>query len=547
MAIESPQPGLFDAHSPTESVYFLTNRNNLLRILAAGMVMPEAGFATKYYDDLLRLAPGRLPLIASAVSADLISMVTPEPQAFPVMLELRRASLRDDGFPALMRNGSHDKAGWANPDALMWAPSGALPFVDTVTAVHFRTDAEREEFEVRDFADARPRTDLHRATPSLFDGDGPSADSVTEWLRSLEAPGGPSREDVTAEDRRSGAVLLGSGTAMATEEELHGWGELLVGKKAGRQAGNAVGRISRALHRAARARDIEDNTLQICIEELAATNRLEVWRPLDILGAIREKLGAQLKGKMDPMIPALDRAAAILRDDEVFEGFRVGGSPTLKALLMALRRPEPGRLLGWDPGGPGSTPEVLNLAAVLVGGLTGRAMIPVEHRKESLDDALARVEADRLSTSSDRAMPPLKAARVAVKRADDSLTLAIGGETVINLPTPRPIEQPIQIDNALLEDPAVRARALEIAMRNGWDDAVESIVMARTAELHTSVPPEAGSAITIRFSGIGALRHELLDEAFLAHVDQGGLAREEQEQLSAVTQTSPTSHPDSAR
>ena len=531
MAIGTPQPGLFDADAPPASVYFLTNRNNLVRILASGMLMPEAGFAGKYYDDLLRLAPGRVPLMASAASAELLSLVTPEPQAFAVILEVPRASLKDEAFPALMADGSTGKAGWRHPDARMWASSGALPLADSVTAIHFRTDAERQEFQAREFADARLRTALHRVSPELFAGGEPSADAVTRWLRSLDAAEAPSAEDMVAEDRRAGAVLLGCLTSIPTEEELLGWGQLLIGKKPGKQAGAVVSRIGRALERAAKARDPEDIALEICVEELGSTNRLEVWRPLDVLGRIRERLEARLKGRAEPMRPALERAAAILRDEEVFEGLKSGGSTTLKALLMVLKRPEAEGLLGWDPGGPGSTPEVLNVAGVLLGALTGRAMLPVALREEMLDEQIARVEADRLSASRDRAMPAFKAPAVDILQAEGHFTLTVGGVPVVERPIPRATEQPVQLDITLLRDPAVRAQAIEIAVRNGWSDAIESVVEAGATELRTSFSDHRGGLVTIRLAGIASLHYELASQAFLDRAERGELSAEDHAEL----------------
>lgn len=540
MAIGTPQPGLFDADSPPASVYFLTNRNNLVRLLAAGMLLPEAGFAAKYYDDLLRLAPGRVPLIASAVSPDLLLLVTPEPQAFPVILEVSRESLKDEAFPALMADGSTGKAGWRHPEARMWAPSGVLPLAETVTAIHFRTDAERQEFQAREFADARPRTALHRVSPELFAGGEPAADAVTQWLRSLEAVEAPSADDIVAEDRRAGAILLGCLTSIAGEEELLGWGQLLTAKKPGKQTGAVVSRIGRALERAAKARDPEDIALEICVEELGSTNRLELWRPLDILGRIRERLEARLKGRAEPMRPALERAAAILRDELVFEGLKSGGSTTLKALLMVLKRPEPQGLLGWDPGGPGSTPEVLNIAGVLLGALTGRSMLPVALRDEALDDQIARVVADRLSVSRDRAMPAFKSPGVDVLQAEGQVRVTVGGVPLVERPTPRPSEQPLQLDRTLLEEPAVQALAIEISVRNGWEDVIESVVETAATELTTSVPRRPGAPVTIRLTGIASIRYELLPDAFIARAERQELTAEDVDSLRQVQQAAPS-------
>jgi hypothetical protein len=530
VAIDSPQTALFDLEPSTDSVYFLTNRNNLLRVLATGMLMPKAGFP-KYYDDLLRLAPGRLPILGGTASSDVVSMVMPEAQTFPVMLELSPSRLSHEDFPALMADGSYDRAGWGNPDAQMWAPSGVIPVFDTLTAIHFRSDVEREEFEVREFEDARPRHDLHRVTPRLFEAPGPSVDSVTRWLASLEPIEEPSVGEIVSEDRRSGAVLLGCLTAVASEDELRGWGHILAGGSPEKQAGEVVSRIGRILAGAPKIRDPEDVALQVCLEELAATNRLQTWRPVEVLERIQQRLAAQLKSKANPMLPVLDRATAILRDEEVFEGLNAGGSPTLKALLLTLKRPEPERMIGWDPGGPGSTPDVLNLAAVMVGSLTGRALMPVSHRDASLDAAVSRVEAERLSPARDRAMAPFKAPSVDVELLDTTVRVKLDDGVVIERPITRPAQRLAEIDASMLQVARVRERAVSISVRNGWADAIESIVEASTADIKTTLPVAAGGPVTMRLGGIATVRHDLVIEGFLRHVENGDLLDDDRKTL----------------
>jgi hypothetical protein len=460
-------------------------------------------------------------------------MVTPEPAAFPVMVEVRRASLADSAFPALLKDGTHGKAAWGNPGAYMWAPSGVIP-TGAVSAIHFRSNEEREEFEAREFADARPRADLHRVTSRLFEGDGPSADAVTEWLRSLEPVDTPSSEEVAMEDRRSGAVLLGALTAVPREAELAGWGHLLAGRKTGRQTGDVVSRIGRVLDGTPRAKDAEDVALQICVDQLMATDRQQEWRPLEVLDRIRGTLIGRLKGKADAMEHALDRAAAILDDREPFEGLKASGSSSIKALLLALRRPEPERLMGWDPGGPGSTAEVLNLAAVMVGALTGRALTPVTLRGSALDEAVARTEANRLSSANDRAMPLFKPPSMEVQAAEGTITLRLGGAILVDRPVPLPAEVFRRIDGALLGDPQVRERAVDIAVRLGWSDAVETVVIAPMGAGITSIRSE-GDALTMRMAGVGSLHYELLAEPFLVHVAAGQLPAADVDLLIAST------------
>src|SRR5687768_1165974 len=82
-----------------------TNRFNLLEILASRVIAPRAAY-DKYYTDLLELAPGRIPVIAGPVGARTIELVTREGDAtFPVLLELRRAVIKDVPVSALGPGG----------------------------------------------------------------------------------------------------------------------------------------------------------------------------------------------------------------------------------------------------------------------------------------------------------------------------------------------------------------------------------------------------------------------------------------------------------
>ena len=49
-----------------DSGLLVTNHLNLMYILAAGLVMPPAGFGDKYYRDTLECFPGWIPLCSSA-------------------------------------------------------------------------------------------------------------------------------------------------------------------------------------------------------------------------------------------------------------------------------------------------------------------------------------------------------------------------------------------------------------------------------------------------------------------------------------------------
>ena len=79
---------------PPASGLLVTNHLNLLYLLAAGLVMPPAGFGDKYYRDTLESFPGWIPLFIGRVSEAAISSSTREAGHLrPVILEIALAGL----------------------------------------------------------------------------------------------------------------------------------------------------------------------------------------------------------------------------------------------------------------------------------------------------------------------------------------------------------------------------------------------------------------------------------------------------------------------
>ena len=75
-------PNLFESNNTTdrgkapEKGYLVTNQLNLMYMLAAGLMMPPAGFGDKYYRDTLESFPGWIPLFIDKVSKEAIELST---------------------------------------------------------------------------------------------------------------------------------------------------------------------------------------------------------------------------------------------------------------------------------------------------------------------------------------------------------------------------------------------------------------------------------------------------------------------------------------
>ena len=168
---------------PARIWHLVTNHQNMLYMLAAGMVMSPAGFRGKHYSDSLNVYPGWIPLFRDKVRipADVLNHATSERKHLlpciasfdlsdlsgPVRVLSRDGRMRDVASPAV-RKRKDDIA------LLVRAP---LP-PTLLLSVNFRSPEDRQAFESA--ADDVSNVDLssHRVeiAESLF-----SADTEVTW------------------------------------------------------------------------------------------------------------------------------------------------------------------------------------------------------------------------------------------------------------------------------------------------------------------------------------------------------------------------------
>ena len=148
---------------PPASGLLVTNHLNLLYMLAAGLVMPPAGFGDKYYRDTLGSFPGWIPLFIGRVPAAAIASSTSEAGHLrPAIVEISLAGLsgrvlacgpdlRELHFPDQLAGG----------ERLLLVPA-PLPS-SRIEAVLFRSREDRSacEADAKDFGNV-PLGDVRR-------------------------------------------------------------------------------------------------------------------------------------------------------------------------------------------------------------------------------------------------------------------------------------------------------------------------------------------------------------------------------------------------
>ena len=191
---------LFESGSPSvrvqppASALLVTNHLNLMYMLAAGLVMPPAGFGDKYYRDTLGCFPGWIPLFIDHVFGEAIASSTQEAGHLrPIVVEIGLSGLtgpvlslgpepRELRFP--------DELDGAERLLLVPAP---LP-VSWIESVVFRSAEDRQacEADAKDFGNVPLQDFTRRVAKTLFtrafDAPWPPAEGPADRPVPLHAP-----------------------------------------------------------------------------------------------------------------------------------------------------------------------------------------------------------------------------------------------------------------------------------------------------------------------------------------------------------------------
>ena len=173
-----------------ESGLLVTNHLNLMYMLAAGLVMPPAGFGDKYYRDTLERFPGWVPLFVDKVPRDAIESSTREAGHLkPTIVQLGLSGTKGN----LVAIGEHGPRDLHFPDQLdgterMLLVPAPLP-ISRIDSIVFQTAADKRacEADAKDFGNVPLEQFKRRTSSALFSkapktpwppGEGPAERTV---------------------------------------------------------------------------------------------------------------------------------------------------------------------------------------------------------------------------------------------------------------------------------------------------------------------------------------------------------------------------------
>ena len=178
-----------------ESGLLVTNHLNLMYMLAAGLVMPPAGFGGKYYRDTLECFPGWIPLFVDQVPRDAIESSTKEAgHLMPVIVRIGLSGMSG----SVVEIGGHRPRELHFPDGLDGTERPLLvpaPFpTSRIESITFQSADDRRacERDAKDFGNVPLDAFTRRTNKNLFakapDAPWPLAEGPAERNVPLERP-----------------------------------------------------------------------------------------------------------------------------------------------------------------------------------------------------------------------------------------------------------------------------------------------------------------------------------------------------------------------
>ena len=160
-----------DSAKVPERGLLVTNHLNLIYMLAAGLVMPPAGFGEKYYSDTLECFPGWIPLFVDRVSKQAVEYSTKEASHLKIcIVEFDLAGLVGQAM-VLGTNGLREidlPKPLLGSDQLLLLPA-PFPISRVVSIVFQSVDDKREcEAQAKDFNNVQIEYFNRRTNKSVF-------------------------------------------------------------------------------------------------------------------------------------------------------------------------------------------------------------------------------------------------------------------------------------------------------------------------------------------------------------------------------------------
>lgn len=401
-----------EAYPPSDGMrlFYVTNRYNLNEILSSGLVAPLAAF-DKYYDDLLSIAPGRIPLFGGTVDHSIIEAVSEKNSgdAYPVIIEFDRSTLSGTEVQTLQPNGVEATSSLSGGQFGACAPAAIIPRT-ALRMVHFLGERQMKDYASHPLSNVRSNPPAFSVSPDIVSKGPISFEQLEEWMRDLPPTDGPDQHDISIEDRIGGAVIVANRFATPRSAIMRGLLHFAEGGIRNEKDLAPLAEMPHWLRQPIRPRrwadtaDLPDDQESVLFRSaVSVLSRVDIGKTSDrigILGDIRDEFRST--GCTSTMITdtdeQLERLEDILLAKERFEGFKDKGSNVIKALLLVLLPFKLDRFLSMKEDKFRTDDDSIPLTAgIFFGLIKGRKTLPLSLRDAELDDRLTIAAASTLA------------------------------------------------------------------------------------------------------------------------------------------------------
>jgi hypothetical protein len=469
-----------ESSSARATAMFITNQFNLVSILGAGYLKPRNGFS-KYYEDLLRLVPGTIPLFTDAVPMNVVGEVTKEQFSIPVVLEL--------DAPGLVDGPSNGTA------SSVVASCEAIP-VSSLRRIYFRDLKERDEVLARKY-EGVDFSSLDIAIDSKpFSGPEMPAEEISRLLSLRNCKELPA-EIFRVADRLAGAAALAlslaSGHGISAEDVAKLTGAQRKGSTAATSTSSCLRWIDWPSGKVTGDADLDAALFGAALHVFRASDRFVSWDPLNALRQVHDAFTKLRPDAPKAVVDMLRRIWTALKMEinyphfDGFDGARAGN-----ALLWALSQPQ---ATSFDDSTRKTIGDDVRLmAAMLAGTINGFEILPTSVKTAEIYGVAGRLQAAFVNSEGHAI-----AAGLEIKSEADSWELR--DSTNLRIKGTPPLEVPPS------EQLGTMSKILTECREKGWADCLKTVIR---------VPPN--SEITISPGGVVSISGEVSVETV---VDMG--------------------------
>jgi hypothetical protein len=370
--------------APSNELLFFTNRMNALPVLSSGLAQPAVGL-TKVYEDFFSATPGRLPLWNGPCPSNLEELITGgRAEVYPVAFEVDRKRISIKSAPTLNMALEVVEAldGNWETDCRCVLPEMVIP-ICSMTRLHFRSDAELEDFLNRDFANIDMRVLPRFVSPDLFAGLPVDLDHLKASVKSIAAGVNITASTLRAADAAAGAAVLLANELPPRASWLKSLEKLLQSDPA--TDGPAFpAQVVRVLLEECRFSNtlpidtsLDDRFLRAGLRYLLASRSTAGWVSGEFIESIRRSVAsAASQAELKDLDAWSKYAIEVARAERQPNSLDDSRSTVRRALILLILRNDPERLTKSRSSALQPGDEVLALAATMCGAFYGYSMLP---------------------------------------------------------------------------------------------------------------------------------------------------------------------------